>query len=108
MAFHALEQLSRLYDGYRQSTTINGVSLLLCQLEGQVYLIENRCPHMDVPLTQASVLPGPQLRCQAHGIAFHLNTGKADGPLSDTIACLKKFPVIYEGSQIGVDSDALS
>ncbi len=107
MAFHALEQLSRMHDGYRQSVTVNGVQLLLCQFEEQVYLIENRCPHMDIPLTQATALPGPQLRCQAHGIAFHLESGKADGPLADTIDCLKRFPVVYEGSQIGVDTSAL-
>ncbi len=103
MSFFALEQLSRLHDGYKQSFTVDGQHLLLCQLEGQIFLIENRCPHMDVPLSSATILPGAQLRCQAHGIAFDLNSGKATGPLADTLDCVKKFSPVYEGSQIGVD-----
>lgn len=103
MAFVALEQLSRLHDGYQQAFNVEGKALLLCQLEGQVFIVENRCPHMDVSLTNATQLPGPMLRCSAHGIEFDLQSGKAQGPLADTLDCLKMFPLVYEGTQIGVD-----
>ncbi len=103
MAFFPLEQLSRLYDGYQKPFNVDGQQVLLCQLEGQLFLIENRCPHMDVPLSSATQLPGRQLRCQAHGIAFDLNTGKATGPLADTLDCVKKFPLVYEGTQVGLE-----
>ncbi|MFL0808933.1 MAG: Rieske 2Fe-2S domain-containing protein [Agarilytica sp.] len=103
MAFIALEQLSRLHDGYQRAFSVEGQALLLCQLEGQVFVIENRCPHMDVSLTSATQLPGPMLRCSAHGIAFDMISGKAQGPLADTLGCLKKFPLVYEGAQVGVD-----
>lgn len=103
MAFVALEQLSRLSDGYQKAFSVKGKEVLLCQLEGQVFLIENTCPHMGVPLTKATQLPGKQLRCQAHGIAFDLPSGKATGPLADTLECIKKIPLVYEGTQVGVD-----
>ncbi|WP_086931358.1 Rieske (2Fe-2S) protein [Agarilytica rhodophyticola] len=107
MPFYPLEQLNRLHDGYQREFNIAGNNLLLCQLDGSVYIVENRCPHMDVPLTHAVQLPDQRLRCRAHGIEFNLNTGRADGPLADTLPCLKKIHAVYEGTQIGVDTDHL-
>ncbi len=103
MSFFPLEQLSRMSDGYQKAFSAGGKDLLLCQLDGQVFIIENSCPHMGVPLTPATQLPKRQLRCQAHGIAFDLTSGKALGPLAGTLDCLKKFQVVHEGTQVGVD-----
>ncbi len=103
-----LEQLSRLCDGYQRGFHVNGHALLLCQMEGQVFIIENRCPHMDVVLTEAIQLPGRRIRCRAHGIEFDMQSGKACGPLADVLECLKHYPVVYNGSCIGIDSDALA
>ena len=105
MTFFALEQCHRLHDGYQRAFKVEGQDLLLCQLEGQVFIIENRCPHMDVSLTEAVQLPGKKLRCRAHGIEFDMVTAKACGPLADTLDCLRHFPVVYEGTQIGVELD---
>lgn len=106
MAFFPLAQLSDLYDGYQKAFRVDGYSLLLCQLEGQTFLIENRCPHMDAPMTDAAQAPGCLLRCRAHGIEFSLKNGRALGPLSDTISPLRFFPLEYEGTKVGVDSEA--
>jgi len=107
MSFFPLEQLSRLHDGYQRAFDVSGRHLLLCQVDGVSYLLENRCPHMDVPLTHAEQLPASKLRCRAHGIEFDLITGNACGPLAGTLACLKKFPLAYEGTQVGVDLNFL-
>ena len=103
MSYHQLEQLSHLHDGYQKAFNINGQSLLLVQNEGKTYIIENRCPHMDVPLTDATQLPEQKIRCRAHGIEFELLTGKACGPLAGTLDCLKRFPLAYQGTSIGVE-----
>ena len=106
MAFIPIEQLNRLYDGYQKAFKIAGWDLLLLQQGGVPIIIENRCPHMDAPLTFAEQVAGGLLRCRAHGIAFSLSTGKACGPLANTIDCLKKFPVVYDGNQLGIDPEA--
>lgn len=103
MAFFALEKLNQLHDGYQKKFSINGLSLLLLQSEGRLYLIENRCPHMDVPLTEAKQLPGAKLQCRAHGIEFDLDSGKACGPLAGTLDCLKAYTLAYEGTSVGID-----
>lgn len=103
MSFYPLEKLNRLYDGYQQPFSVAGRQLLLIQTEGRLSLIENRCPHMDVSLTAAVQLPGGMIRCRAHGIEFDLVSGKAQGPLGDTIECLKHFTLVYDGNQVGVE-----
>ncbi|MBX2857593.1 MAG: Rieske (2Fe-2S) protein [Cellvibrionaceae bacterium] len=103
MTFFALEQLGKLYDGYQKPFSVAGHQLLLLQLDGERYLIENRCPHMDVPLDRGQLLGSSGIRCRAHGIEFDLVSGKSKGPLADTIGCLKKYPIVYQGTCIGTE-----
>jgi nitrite reductase/ring-hydroxylating ferredoxin subunit len=102
MAFYALANLVDLYDGYSAAFNLKGRSLLLLQEGGQPVIIENRCPHMDAPLSTGK-LSQDAIVCRAHGIAFDLQSGRARGPLADTLDCLQFFPVVYEGNKIGVD-----
>lgn len=103
MAYIVLEQLSRISDGYMKVFQVGGESLLLIQEDGRLFLIENRCPHMDVSLSTGELLPGYKIRCKAHGIEFDLMSGKADGPLANTLDCLKKYDLVYEGNTVGID-----
>ncbi|WP_323816216.1 Rieske (2Fe-2S) protein [Cellvibrio sp. NN19] len=100
MPFVALEKLHLLYDGYRKPIRLAGQQLLLLQEEGKTLLIKNQCPHAGAPLTHASC-SNNHLRCPLHGIEFDLATGRSRSP-----ACanaLEFLPLIYEGSNIGID-----
>ncbi len=99
MAFHALERLIHLHDGYRRTFSIAGNSLLLVQDNGQRYLLINQCPHQQAPLHQATIQDG-ELQCPAHGMRFNLLTGQTNDGCS---ARLKFLPVIYEGNTLGVN-----
>ena len=103
MAFHPLAHLHQLYDGYKQVFRVAGYELLLIQNEGKTFLIENRCPHMDARLDTGDIAAEQTLRCRVHGIAFDLYSGKAQGPLGDSIDCLRRFTLVYQGNQLGVD-----
>jgi nitrite reductase/ring-hydroxylating ferredoxin subunit len=100
--FHPLAKLIDLHDGYRQVHTLGGKGYLLLQDEGCVFLVENRCPHMDAPLANGDITGGV-IRCKAHGIAFDLATGKAQGPLAGSLECLEQLELIYNGDRIGVE-----
>ncbi|MDQ2077909.1 Rieske (2Fe-2S) protein [Marinimicrobium sp. ABcell2] len=102
MAYQALEKLHQLYDGYLNRIRLGGRDLLLVQEEGKVYLLANRCPHMDAPLHKASVRAGI-LRCPVHGIEFDLLTGRALGPAAECVGPLQSLPLVYEGNTVGVD-----
>ncbi len=99
MAFHPLERLMNLYDGYQQAFSINGHSLLLIQDEGRCRLIINQCPHQQAPLTRATLEQGA-IRCPVHGIRFDINTGQS---LDGCNQGLKFISLVYEGNQIGID-----
>ncbi len=103
MAFYALEHLSHLFDGYKKPFKVAGRDVLLLHVGGRSYIIENRCPHMDVPLASGTLLSDQKIRCRAHGIEFDLNSGRASGALADSLDCLVSFTPVYEGSRIGVD-----
>ena len=100
--FYRLEKLHLLRDGYQKAFRIGRHELLLIQDAGQVHLIENRCPHMDAPLTLASIASGV-IRCPMHGIEFDLQTGEGRTPAP--ITPIKRYIPIYEGNTIGVDLD---
>jgi nitrite reductase/ring-hydroxylating ferredoxin subunit len=102
MAFYSLANLADLYDGFAAAHSVGGQRILLLQDEGEIFVIENRCPHMDAPLASGKVTQGA-IVCRAHGIAFDLRNGRARGPLADTLDCLRFFPVIYEGNKVGVE-----
>lgn len=102
MAFHAISPLVDLYDGCRVSVKIGRHSLLLVQCDGEVSIFDNRCPHMDAPLATGALTSG-SIVCRAHGIAFDLTTGRAAGPLADVLDCLNFYPVVYQGSFVGVE-----
>jgi 3-phenylpropionate/trans-cinnamate dioxygenase ferredoxin subunit len=97
--FYPLERLMNLYDGYQRGFTVEGHSLLLVQDNGRCYLLRNHCPHQQAPLTNATMNNG-NLRCSVHGMEFDLLTGKSKDGCSQA---LQFIPVIYEGSQLGVE-----
>jgi len=102
MPFFALEKLSALHEGYKKAFNIDGHAILLLQFNDKPIIIENNCPHMDVPLDNGE-LTDNGIRCRAHGIEFDLPSGKAIGPLANMLTCLKRYPVVYEGTQLGVE-----
>lgn len=102
MAYVALEKLHQLHDGYKRLVRLAGRELLLLQEEGRLYLIANRCPHMDAPLHKASVCEH-LLRCPAHGIEFDLRDGRPQGGAADCVGSLEYIPLIFEGNTVGID-----
>lgn len=102
MAFHPIARLQDVFEGCRIPARVSGLRLLLVQADDQHYLIEDRCPHMDTPLATGRI-DGSRIICRSHGIAFCLTNGRAEGALSDTLDCLKFFPVAYDGNVVGID-----
>ncbi|NIB41194.1 Rieske (2Fe-2S) protein [Pseudomaricurvus alkylphenolicus] len=99
MTYYPLEKLHQLYDGYQRAFRVQGLELLLIQDQQRTYLIENRCPHMDAPLTYASIRDGV-IRCPMHGIEFNLDSGQGRAP--GCLQPLKSYTPVYEGNTIGI------
>ncbi|MDP1539856.1 MAG: Rieske (2Fe-2S) protein [Moraxellaceae bacterium] len=105
MTFVALEKLMFLEDGYRREFVINGVPLLLLQVEGQPKLIRNQCPHRGHALADGD-LNGTVLRCPQHGWSFDVLSGQCRLPGPGP--CLVHYPLVFDGNRIGVDSETIT
>ena len=102
MSFLPLEKLINLYDGYRKVIKHNALEVLILQHEGQLYVLQNRCPHQEQPLHTAEV-QGGVIFCARHQYGFDLRTGEQ---LESACAALKLYPPIFEGAVVGIEVDS--
>ena len=102
MSFLPLEKLINLHDGYRKVIKHNALEVLILQHEGQLYVLQNRCPHQEQPLHTAEV-QGGVIFCARHQYGFDLTTGEQ---LESACAALKLYPSIFEGAVVGIEVDS--
>lgn len=108
MTYYALAKTNELEEGFKRSVKLPAMTLVICYQENSVFIFEDRCPHMDIPLSTGTLEKG-MIRCRAHGIAFDLATGEGEGSWADTLDCLNQFTPIYRDYSVGVeieDSDS--
>jgi 3-phenylpropionate/trans-cinnamate dioxygenase ferredoxin subunit len=77
MANDPLEvDISGLGSGQMRALEHEGVSILLCNVDGEIYAVENECSHAAVPLDEGT-LRGCELECDFHGAVFDVRSGEA-------------------------------
>jgi nitrite reductase/ring-hydroxylating ferredoxin subunit len=83
----------------RMVVHLDGQTVCLLVDDGEVYAVDNRCPHMGFPLHRGSVSDGI-LTCHWHHARFDLCTG---GTFDEWADDLRRFPVQVEGDDVYVD-----
>lgn len=104
MRFYPLAKLIDLYDGYLRQFKIDGLQLLLLQHHGELHLVEAHCPHRGHPLATASIIDGV-LSCSLHGYRFSLVNGRLLHATEEPCRALRRFEVVYSGTEVGVMLD---
>ncbi|WP_292466411.1 Rieske (2Fe-2S) protein [Methanolobus sp.] len=61
-------------EGKIKPVDIGDQRIILIRKEGEVYALENRCPHMNCPL-QGGILQDYSLKCPCHSWTFDIRTG---------------------------------
>jgi nitrite reductase/ring-hydroxylating ferredoxin subunit len=79
---------------------VAGRTLVLWRSDGQVYALDNRCPHMGFPLDRGTCRDGI-LTCHWHSARFDLRTGGTFDQFADDV---QVFPVEVRGEEIWVDA----
>jgi 3-phenylpropionate/trans-cinnamate dioxygenase ferredoxin component len=79
---------------------VDGVELLLCNVDGDVYAVADVCTHDGGPLDQGE-LQGCQIMCPRHGALFDVTTGRA--LTLPAVVPLETYTVRTEGDDIFVD-----
>lgn len=92
-------KLSEIPNLGKKLVVLEGQEILLVNQKGQLFAVENECPHQGAPMAGGIVKDG-HLACPRHGYRFDLKGGCcADHPG----LCLKTWPVRVEGDEVIVD-----
>ena len=101
MRFYPLEKLINLHDNYCRQFKIDHLQLLLIQHQGQLHLIEARCPHRSHPLESASI-ENEVIECPLHQYRFALADGQLLQHTEAPCRGLNVWEIAYQGVEVGV------
>jgi len=97
MAWVSILPLADLAEGdMRQVESTPGTDLLACRSDGQVYVLDNECPHAGGPLAMGNFDP-PWIACPWHAWEFDCRTGECTHQPS---VRLRTFPVEVRDGQV--------
>ncbi len=86
-----------LSPGQMMQVQAEGRRLLLANVEGNFYAVDDLCTHEDIPL-YLGCLQGEFIKCSLHGSRFNLRTGEVmDEPADEG---LRTYPLRIEGDDI--------
>ncbi|HTJ25906.1 MAG TPA: non-heme iron oxygenase ferredoxin subunit [Candidatus Limnocylindria bacterium] len=97
---HPVAKLHDIPSGTTKRVEVDGVEVLLCNVDGEIYAVEDVCTHDGGPLDQGR-LDGCRIMCPRHGAIFDVATGAA--LTLPAIVPLPTYDVRVEGDDIFVE-----
>ncbi len=91
--------MADLGEGEMIAGRVAGTDVLLCQVEGRFYAMEDLCSHARQKLSTGR-LRGHEIQCPLHGGRFDVRTGACTA--SPASLPIKTFPVTLEGGKVCV------
>jgi toluene monooxygenase system ferredoxin subunit len=89
-----------LWIGEMRAARVDGLPVLLINVEGQVHAFEDRCAHRGMPLSQGRLAAGI-LTCKAHEWQYDAATGRCLNPCE---LALKRLPVEVRDGAIWIET----
>ncbi|MDD4312752.1 MAG: Rieske 2Fe-2S domain-containing protein [Eubacteriales bacterium] len=107
MGYVKVAEVDALQPGEKKVFPVQGKTILLVNLDGEFFALDNKCPHLGGSLVEGN-LDGATLSCPRHGARFDVRSGKNVGSakiafIQMKVADAKKFPVKIEGKDILVE-----
>jgi 3-phenylpropionate/trans-cinnamate dioxygenase ferredoxin subunit len=97
---HPVATSAEIPPGATKRVVVDGVGVLLCNVDGTLYAVEDVCTHDGGPLDEG-VLDGSRIMCPRHGALFDVTSGAA--LTLPAVVPLPTYPVRIEGDAIYVD-----
>ncbi|PSP95390.1 ferredoxin [Halobacteriales archaeon QS_4_62_28] len=99
--YEQVTTLDALTESGREVVSVGGHTIALFHHDGEVYAVDNRCPHMGFPLSKGTVDDG-LLTCHWHHARFELACGDTFDVWADDV---QTFPVEVRDGDVSVDPD---
>jgi 3-phenylpropionate/trans-cinnamate dioxygenase ferredoxin subunit len=100
--YERVAALDEIPPGSLRAVRTGGLALALCNVEGEIYAVEDNCSHQHFPLSQGE-LDEEVLTCEWHGARFDVRTGEA---LSlPAVRPVRTFAVKVEGGDVYVRTE---
>jgi nitrite reductase/ring-hydroxylating ferredoxin subunit len=99
--WHEVAELAQLDPDFPTGVTVDGHEIGIFLSEGQVYALENVCPHAFALLSQGFQEDGT-IECPLHAAKFDIATGKCLSEIGQRD--LKVFPIKVEGGRVCVQA----
>jgi 3-phenylpropionate/trans-cinnamate dioxygenase ferredoxin subunit len=100
MGRHHVADVSQIPPEATRRVVVDGTEILVCNVDGKFYAIEDVCTHDGGPLDQGT-LEGACVVCPRHGATFDVRTGEA--LTLPAVMPVQTFVVSIEGDRIYVD-----
>ena len=124
MPFTDVARLSEIPVGSSKKVEVAGKEILLVNVDGKIYATDDRCGHMNAPLSMGTI-HGNTVECAMHHAIFDVTTGKhlreahlggvsgamlsktRSGGMIESVKTydLKTYEVVLEGDIIKIRSD---
>ncbi len=97
-----VEAVSRFAPGEKRVIDVDGTQIVVVNVGGQYFAVEDVCTHDGTPLGDGEVI-NEEIICPRHGARFCLRTGSALSP--PAYEPLATFPVRVENGVVQVRDD---
>ncbi|HSG77323.1 MAG TPA: non-heme iron oxygenase ferredoxin subunit [Burkholderiales bacterium] len=97
MTFVEIARAGELREGTMQRFDVAGRRILLANVGGRLYAVDDTCTHEEASLS-TGVLKGGHVKCPLHNSRFDVRTGEAlEEPAEEP---LRTYPVREEGGRV--------
>jgi nitrite reductase (NADH) small subunit len=93
-----VSKVADLPPGTCLSVEAEGISVALFNIDGQIYALDNTCPHAGGPLGEGTLIEDI-VRCPWHGWRYNVRTGERPENPAFKVAC---YPVEVHAETITV------
>jgi 3-phenylpropionate/trans-cinnamate dioxygenase ferredoxin subunit len=76
MEYVKVAKADEIGNGEKKKLEIEGKVIMLANIDGEYYALDNKCPHMGGSLYDGKFEDG-KIVCPRHGAAFDVKTGKS-------------------------------
>lgn len=103
MQYAKVGRTDQIRPGHAHAYRVGAYDVAVFNVDGQLYAIENTCPHQGAPLTDGW-MDGPIVTCSWHAWCFDVRTGMMT---LGEFAMIPRFGVRVEGADLLLTTEPL-